>query len=291
MTTDSAKVHIPVLAREVLEGLALKPGSRVLDGTVGLGGHAKLMLAATGPNGELVGFDRDDRNLIVAKERCAEFGDRVTLIHDSFSSIESRDIGTFDAMLFDLGFSSVHVDDASRGFSFMKDGPLDMRYDTRQELSAEVIVNTWTRDDLTTILRRFGEEPRSAIIAKAIVDARREMRIDTTYQLAEIVASVVHRTGKIHPATKTFQALRIVVNDELGEVERGLTAALAKLNSGGRCAVITFHSLEDRAVKILFKTQAGLKPITKKPIVATQTEMIENPRSRSAKLRIVEKIV
>ncbi len=290
MTSDSAKVHIPVLANEVLSGLALKPGSRVLDGTVGLGGHAKLMLAATSPSGELVGFDRDDRNLIVAKERCAEFGDRVTLIHDTFSSIGTRDVGTFDAMLFDLGFSSVHVDDASRGFSFMKDGPLDMRYDTRQELSAETIVNTWTRDDLTTILRRFGEEPRSAIIAKAIVDARREMRIDTTYQLAEIVASVVHRTGKIHPATKTFQALRIVVNDELGEVERGLAAALAKLNSGGRCAVITFHSLEDRAVKILFKTQAGLKPITKKPIVATQTEMIENPRSRSAKLRIVEKI-
>ena len=289
MTTETFD-HIPVLAHEVLDGLALKPGSRVLDGTVGLGGHAKLMLAATSPNGELVGFDRDDRNLIVAKERCAEFGDRVAFIHDSFSSIGSRDIGTFDAMLFDLGFSSVHVDDASRGFSFMKDGPLDMRYDTRQELSAEVIVNTWTREDLTSILRRLGEEPRSAIIAKAIVDARREMRIDTTYQLAEIVASVVHRSGKIHPATKTFQALRIVVNDELGEVERGLVAALAKLNSGGRCAVITFHSLEDRLVKNLFKTQAGLKPITKKPIVATEIEMKANSRSRSAKLRIVEKI-
>ncbi len=290
MTSDSAKVHIPVLAREVLDGLALKPGSRVLDGTIGLGGHAKLMLAVTSPDGELVGFDRDDRNLAVASERCAEFGDRVTFIHDSFGSIRTRDFGTFDGMLFDLGFSSVHVDDASRGFSFMKDGPLDMRYDTRQELSAETIVNTWSFDDLVTILRRFGEEPRSAIIAKAIVDARRQMRIDTTYQLAEIVASVVHRTGKIHPATKTFQALRIVVNDELGEVERGLLAAIAALKSGGRCAVITFHSLEDRLVKNLFKTQVGLKPITKKPIIATEAEMKENPRSRSAKLRIVEKI-
>lgn len=289
MTTETFD-HIPVLAAEVLEGLALKPGNRVLDGTVGLGGHAKLMLAATSPNGELVGFDRDDRNLAVAKERCAEFGDRVTLIHDSFASIGSRDIGTFDGMLFDLGFSSVHVDDASRGFSFMKDGPLDMRYDTRQELSAEVIVNTWTREDLTSIIRRLGEDPRSAIIAKAIVDARRDMRIDTTYQLAEIVASVVPRQGKIHPATRTFQALRIVVNDELGEVERGLTAALAKLNAGGRCAVITFHSLEDRLVKTLFKTQPGLLHITKKPIIASEEEAKANPRSRSAKLRIVQKI-
>ena len=288
MTTELFD-HIPVLAKEVLEGLALKPGGRVLDGTVGLGGHAKLMLVATSPNGELVGFDRDDRNLLVAKERCAEFGDRVAFIHDSFSSIGTRDIGTFDAMLFDLGFSSVHVDDASRGFSFMKDGPLDMRYDTRQELSAEGIVNTWTRDDLSTIFRRFGEDPRSAIIAKAIVDARRSMRIDTTYQLAEIVASVVPRTGKIHPATRIFQALRIVVNDELGEVERGLTAALAKLNPGGRCAVITFHSLEDRLVKNLFKTQAGLMHITKKPIIASDQEAKANSRSRSAKLRIVQK--
>lgn len=288
MTTESFD-HIPVLAKEVLEGLALQPGGRMLDGTVGLGGHAKLMLAATAPSGELVGFDRDDRNLLVAKERCAEFGDRVMLIHDSFSSIGTRDIGTFDAMLFDLGFSSVHVDDASRGFSFMKDGPLDMRYDTRQELSAEIIVNTWTRDDLATIFRRFGEDPRSAIIAKAIVDARRSMRIDTTYQLAEIVASVVPRQGKIHPATRIFQALRIVVNDELGEVERGLAAALAKLNPGGRCAVITFHSLEDRLVKNLFKTQAGFVHITKKPIIASEEEARANPRSRSAKLRIVQK--
>ncbi len=278
-----------MLADEVLNGLALKPGSRVLDGTVGLGGHAMLILAATSPNGELVAFDRDERNLAVAQERCAEFGDRATFIHDSFASIGTRDIGTFDAMLFDLGFSSVHVDDASRGFSFMKDGPLDMRYDVRQELSAEVVVNTWTREDLTTIFRRFGEEPRSAIIAKAIVDARREMRIDTTYQLAEIVASVVHRSGKIHPATKVFQALRIVVNDELGEVERGLAAALAALNPGGRCAVITFHSLEDRLVKTLFKTRTDLMAITKKPIVATEKEIAENPRSRSAKLRIVQK--
>lgn len=282
--------HIPVMANEVLTGLALQAGMRVLDGTVGLGGHAKLMLDATSPNGELVAFDRDDRNLSVAKDVCAEFGDRARFIHDSFANVDQHDVGTFDAMLFDLGFSSVHVDDASRGFSFMNDGPLDMRYDTRQELTAATIVNTWVVEDLATIFRRFGEDPRARIIAKAIVDARREMRITDTHQLAAIVASVVPRQGKIHPATKTFQALRIVVNDELGEVERGLASALALLKPGGRCAVLTFHSLEDRIVKVLFKNSVGFTPVTKRPAVATATEMLENPRARSAKLRIVQKI-
>lgn len=282
--------HIPVLANEVLTSLNLQAGMRVLDGTVGLGGHAKLMLEATSPNGELVAFDRDDRNLSVAKEVCADFGDRVMFIHDSFGNLEAHDIGMFDAMLFDLGFSSVHVDDADRGFSFMNNGPLDMRYDTRQELTAATIVNTWGFEDLSTIFRRFGEDPRARIIAKAIVDARREMKITETGQLAAIIASVVPRQGKTHPATKVFQALRIVVNDELGEVERGLAAALSKLNPGGRCAVLTFHSLEDRVIKTLFKHAVGFSLVTKRPIVATAEEMKENPRSRSAKLRVIQKI-
>lgn len=282
--------HIPVLANEVLTGLSLQAGMRVLDGTVGLGGHAELMLEATSPNGELVAFDRDDRNLSVAKEFCAAFGDRVTFIHDSFGNLGAHDVGMFDGMLFDLGFSSVHVDDADRGFSFMNNGPLDMRYDTRQELTAATIVNTWVFEDLSTIFRRFGEDPRARIIAKAIVDARKEMKITETGQLAAIIASVVPRQGKTHPATKVFQALRIVVNDELGEVERGLTVALSKLDSGGRCAVLTFHSLEDRVVKTLFKNAVGFSLVTKRPIVATEEEMKNNPRSRSAKLRIIQKI-
>lgn len=281
--------HIPVLANEVLTGLALQAGMRVFDGTVGLGGHAKLMLEATSPNGELVAFDRDDRNLSVAKEFCAEFGNRATFIHDSFGNLGAHDVGMFDGMLFDLGFSSVHVADAERGFSFMNNGPLDMRYDTRQELTAMTIVNTWVFEDLSTIFRRFGEDPRARIIAKAIVDARKEMRITETGQLASIIASVVPRQGKTHPATKVFQALRIVVNDELGEVERGLTVALSKLNPGGRCAVLTFHSLEDRVVKMLFKNAVGFSLVTKRPIVATEEEMKINPRSRSAKLRIIQK--
>lgn len=281
--------HLPVLANEVLEQLALKPGDRVLDATLGLGGHAKLMLEVTSPDGHLVGFDRDERNLKIARENLSSFGDRVTFIRDSFANIAEHNVGELDGSLFDLGFSSVHVDDPARGFSFMHDGPLDMRYDTTQELTAEAIVNSWSRDDLTTILRRYGEEPRCHQVAKAIFDARRAERITTTAQLANIVSSVVPRFGKAHPATKTFQALRIVVNDEFGQIERGLTAAIAATKAGGRIAVITFHSLEDRLVKILFKQSEELQLVSKKPITASKEELRGNPRSRSAKLRVVEK--
>lgn len=281
--------HLPVLAHEVLEYLALKPGDRVLDATLGLGGHAKLMLEATSPNGHLVGFDRDERNLKLAKENLVSFGDRVTFIRDSFANIAAHNVGELDGSLFDLGFSSVHVDDPERGFSFMHDGPLDMRYDTTQELTAEAIVNSWSRDDLAMILRRYGEEPRCHQVAKAIFDARRAQRVTTTGQLADIVSSVVPRFGKAHPATKTFQALRIVVNDEFGQIERGLAAAIAATKEGGRIAVITFHSLEDRLVKILFKQSEELQLVSKKPITASQEELRSNPRARSAKLRVVEK--
>lgn len=283
-------MHIPVLAIEVLDGLSLKPGARVLDGTVGLGGHARLILEATAPNGELVAFDRDHRNLATARVNLTAFHHRVTCIHDSFGNIAQHHIGTFDGALIDLGFSSVHVDDASRGFSFMHDGPLDMRYDVTQELTAADIVNSWSREDLAMIFRRYGEEPRAPMVAKAIFDARRMNRITTTGELATILSSVIPRTGKMHPATRVFQALRIVVNDELGEVEKGLAGIAAVLNSGGRFAIITFHSLEDRLVKVWCKEQNDLKPITKKPIVASREEQKSNPRSRSAKLRIVEKI-
>lgn len=283
-------IHIPVLANEVLAGLHLKQGERVLDGTVGLGGHARLILEATAPHGELIAFDRDERNLATAKEHLSTFGRRVTFIHDSFGNISNHAVGVFDAALIDLGFSSVHVDDASRGFSFMHDGPLDMRYDRRQELTAEEIVNSWSRDDLATIFRRYGEELRAQQVAKAIFDARRVNRIATTGELASIISSVIPRFGKTHPATKVFQALRIVVNDELGEVERGLAGIVAALNPGARFAIITFHSLEDRLVKVWSKECELVTSLTKKPIVASQEEQRANPRSRSAKLRIVQKL-
>lgn len=282
--------HIPVLAAEVLEGLALKPNARVLDGTVGLGGHAELMLQATAPHGELVAFDRDDRNLAMAKEHLQSFHPRVTFIHDSFGNIGNHQVGTFDGALIDLGFSSVHVDDASRGFSFMHDGPLDMRYDQTQDLTAEEVVNSWSRDDLATIFRRYGEEMRAHQVAKAIFDARHVLRITSTGRLAEIVSTVIPRFGKTHPATKVFQALRIVVNDELGEVEKGLVGIVDALNPGARFAIITFHSLEDRLVKVWCKEREDVMSVTKKPITASREEQRSNPRSRSAKLRIVEKI-
>lgn len=263
----------------------------MLDGTVGLGGHAAMMLDATSPNGELVGFDRDDRNLALAHENLERFGSRVHLMHDSFGNLAEHSLGQFDGALFDLGFSSVHVDDAARGFSFQHDGPLDMRYDTRQELTAEDIVNSWSRDELATIFRRYGEEPMAPQAAKAIFDARRSERITTTLQLADVIAAVIPRRGKAHPATRVFQALRITVNDELGEVERGIASAIAALKPGGRIAVITFHSLEDRLIKTMFRESEHLELITKKPQTATREEAKANPRARSAKLRIARKNV
>lgn len=281
--------HIPVLMEEVLQLLAPSPGMVVLDGTLGLAGHAERLLQATAPHGQLYGFDRDARNLAQARQHLARFGDRVQIMNDSFGNIEAYDIVP-DIALFDLGFSSTHVDEADRGFSFLREGRLDMRYDQRGELTAEAIVNSWSRDDLATIFRQLGEEPKAQLIAKAIVDARRVERIVTTTQLADIVSAVVPRRGKIHPATKVFQALRIAVNDELGEVEQGLTTLFGRLRPGARVAIITFHSLEDRLVKQLIKKDLTLKPLTKKPVLATRSEVLHNPRARSAKLRVVEKV-
>jgi 16S rRNA (cytosine1402-N4)-methyltransferase len=227
--------------------------------------------------------------LHLARERLEAYGSRIQFAHDSYVHIAEY-TKEAHAILLDLGYSSVHVDDASRGFSFQVDGPLDMRYDVTSGVTAADIVNGWSRDDLTTLFRQYGEEPRAHQVAKAIFAARREMRVTRTVQLAQIVASVVPRTGKIHPATRVFQALRIAVNDELGAVERGIAAAFSVLVPKGRLAIISFHSLEDRIVKRAFAEMEQAVHITKKPIVASRKEQEENPRSRSAKLRIIEKI-
>lgn len=282
-------MHIPVLAKEVLEGLALTSGETVIDGTLGAGGHAQLMLEKTGPHGKLLGFDRDSRNLEIAKGNLKAFGERVTYVNDSFGNMDAH-VEKADAILLDLGFSSMHVDDPMRGFSFQHDGPLDMRYDIRMDISAADIVNGWSRDDLATLFRLYGEEPRAHVIAKAITDARKEKKFQTTFDLADVVSAVVPRTGRLHPATFVFQALRIAVNDELGELKRGLAAAEKILSSGGRVAIITFHSLEDRIVKNWFKESKVLEPTHKKPLVAEREEILSNPRSRSAKLRIAKKL-
>lgn len=281
-------LHIPVLATEVIAGLELTPGKTIIDGTLGLGGHAALILQATSPDGVLIGIDRDDRNLELAQQRLAAYGHRVQYVHSSFSAMNTLGVQA-DGILLDLGFSSVHVDAPERGFSFQNDGPLDMRYDTRGELTAEDIVNGWSKDDLATLLRRLGEEPAAHRIAKAIFDARRAKRVTSTVQLADIVSAVVPRRGKTHPATKTFQALRLAVNDELGEVEKGLEAAQAVLKPGGILAVITFHSLEDRLVKHWLKASSAFETLSKKPIVPGRSEVLSNPRARSAKLRLAKR--
>lgn len=281
-------MHIPVLAKEVLAGLALKPNETVIDGTLGLGGHAALMLEATASNGQLIGFDRDGRNLVVAEKNLARFHGRTRFINDSFGRMGEYGLSA-DAILLDLGFSSVHVDDPSRGFSFQYAGPLDMRYDLRGDLTAADIVNSWSRDELSAIFRRYGEEPRAEVIAKAITEARKSKKFVTTLDLSELVAEVVPRHGRLHPATFVFQALRIAVNNELGELEKGLRAAEKILTRGGRIGVITFHSLEDRIVKQFFRESAELEPLTKKPVVPTREEIMSNPRARSAKLRFAKK--
>lgn len=301
-------IHIPVLANEVLLWLDPKSNQDFIDGTVGLGGHAALILERTAPNGRLLAFDRDANNLAQAKENLKRFGDRVVFVNESYGTLkEAASAHGFDqvhGILLDLGFSSVHIEDATRGFSFQNAGPLDMRYDRRQKLTAEIIVNTWTPDEMTTIFRHLGEERQAHKISMCILEARRKARIQTTDQLADIITQVIPRNPKgrgIHPATRVFQALRIAVNDELGELERTLPQTLDVLalpkspesnQRGGRLAVISFHSLEDRPVKQFIKAHSGkeLLTLTKKPIIAGEDEIKTNPRSRSAKLRIAERM-
>jgi 16S rRNA (cytosine1402-N4)-methyltransferase len=277
------------LLNEVVNGLDLKPGHIVVDATIGLGGHTVAILEKTKPNGLVIGFDRDARNIKLAKERLSDVANRIRFINASFGQMNEYVKETVDAVLFDLGFSSLHVDDPSRGFSFLHDGQLDMRYDQSQDLTAEVIVNSWSKDDLCELFRKLGEENFAPQITKAIFEARRKQRITSTAQLADIISSVVRRSGKQHPATKVFQALRIAVNDELGEIKKGLDGAVSILKTGGKMAVISFHSLEDREIKNYFKKCDKLSAITKKPIRPSIAEIKSNPRARSAKLRIARK--
>jgi len=285
--------HTPVLLNEVLQYLDPQPGQTVIDGTVGLGGHATALLKAISPNGKLLGVDRDERNLNLAKKNLADFGDRVTLVKDSYANISTHvkayGFDEVDLILLDIGVSSVHFDDPERGFSFSQDGPLDMRFDSNQELTAEEIVNDWDGEDLARILRVWGEERHARQITNAICTARKEQRLTRTGELAMVIQSVVPRRGRLHPATKTFQALRIAVNDELGELERGLETLTAILKPGGKLAVISFHSLEDRVVKRFIAEKQKLKPITKHVVIATDEEQKQNPRSRSAKMRVAMK--
>ncbi len=303
--------HIPVLLTEVLEGLNVKPGGCYLDATVGGGGHAIAILEAAAPNGRLLGLDRDPAAAARTAARLQHFGKQAQIVHTSYARLSeilhSVGISCLDGVLFDLGFSSWQVDDPERGFAFRADGPLDMRFDPgSEEPTAADLVNELPEAELTDILRRYGEEPRSRRIAQAIVAAR---PIRSTAHLADIIVAAGGRSkkDKIHPATRTFQALRIAVNRELEILEQTLPQVVTALHPGGRLAIITFHSLEDRIVKHFLKQEERgcicppqspvctcgrtptLRILTRKPVAPSAAEMADNPRSRSAKLRVAEK--
>ena len=293
--------HVPVLFQEVLDSLQLKPGMTVVDCTLGMGGHSEGILRRLGPTGHLIAFDRDPEALALARERLEgvreELGSeapKLTLIGEAFSSIASHvGAATLDGILADFGVSSLQLDEARRGFSFRADGPLDMRMDTRSGLTAEQVVNEADERELANLIYEYGEERRSRRIARAIVRGR---PIATTGELAQLVAAAAPamKQEKIHPATRTFQALRIYVNRELGEISDLLAKAPKLLKVGGRLAVISFHSLEDRIAKDSLRDGAheGIwELISRKPIVAGEEETDRNPRSRSAKLRVAERIV
>ena len=306
--------HKSVLLQECIDALAIRPDGIYLDGTLGGAGHS-LQIAKRLTTGRLIGVDRDETALCAAKQRLADYVARVTLVHANFSELthilQELQISGVDGMLFDLGVSSPQLDEAERGFSYMADAPLDMRMDRSEHLTAADVVNHWPQEELRRILYAYGEERYAPQIAAAIVRRRQERPIETTLELADVIRSAMPPQAlreKQHPAKRSFQAIRIAVNDELGAIERLMKDAVACLNKGGRLAVITFHSLEDRIVKNAMQEAArgctcppefpvcvcGKKPsvriLTRKPIVSGERELAENPRARSAKLRVAEKL-
>ena len=303
--------HKPVLLKETVDALAVKPGGVYVDGTLGRAGHAREILARAGEGARLVGIDRDEQALSESAELLGK-APRVTLVHGRHGDIARivRDAGidAVDGILLDLGVSSPQLDEAGRGFSFRADGPLDMRMDRSRGETAADLVATRSEEELADLLRTLGEEPNARRIAKAIVRARAASPIETTAQLAELVERTVGRSGAHHPATRTFQAIRMAVNDEMGELERALAGGLELLKPGGRFAVITFESLTDRTVKRFFAAHAGrmvslqqggerwegdlpkVRLATRRAVTASEEEIEENRRARSAKLRAVERI-
>ncbi len=303
--------HTPVLLDEVLETLKPLPGQRFIDGTLGAGGHTEAILNASTPGGQVLGLDADPAALSVARQRLAPYADRVRLVKANFSQMadiaRSHSFVPVDGILLDLGLSSMQLSNPKRGFSFQEEGPLDMRYDPDNPTTAADLVNSLPQAELADLIYRFGEERRSRAIARAIVAAR---PLHTTRELADVIARAVggRRESRIHPATRAFQALRIAVNNELDALSTTLPQAIKLLATGGRIAVIAFHSLEDRIVKNFFSREskdcicppeqptctcshrATLRIITRKPISASSEEINTNPRARSTKLRVAERI-
>jgi len=314
MTTEKdtgpvGAAHVPVMVAEAVEWLRPRPGALLVDATVGLGGHAAALLAAA-PDTRLLGVDRDPAALAIARDRLRDAGERLVLRHGHFAELPRvlHDVGWdgVDAILLDLGLSSLQLDDPTRGFSFQAEGPLDMRMDSAGGLDAAEVVNRWPEADLARVLRDYGEEPRARAVARAIV---RRRPLATTAALADVVRGVLGR-GRPghHPATRTFQALRIAVNDELGELDRFLADGWKLLRPGGRLAVLAYHSLEDRRVKETFRRwaadclcpprtpvcvcgwRAKVRVLTPRPVRPTAEEIARNPRARSARLRVAERL-
>ncbi|MDY3929886.1 MAG: 16S rRNA (cytosine(1402)-N(4))-methyltransferase RsmH [Clostridia bacterium] len=306
--------HISVLFNETIDGLNLKENGIYVDGTLGGGGHSLGMLSR-GKNISLIGIDQDSEAIEASKKRLADYSERVTFVNDNFSNIkqilQNHGIEKIDGMMMDLGVSSYQLDNAERGFSYMHDSRLDMRMDRDSELSAYEIVNGYSKEDLTKIFYEYGEEKWSTRIAQFITDRRKKKPIETTFELVEIIKAAIPQKAResgSHPAKRVFQAIRIEVNNELGILDNTISDIVDCLNPGGRIAVITFHSLEDRIVKQAFaklaagcicpknfpvcvcNKQPAVKIITKKPILPSEEEENENSRSKSAKLRIAEKI-
>jgi 16S rRNA (cytosine1402-N4)-methyltransferase len=290
--------HVPVLSKEVLQYLDLKPGQNVVDGTVGQGGHARSFLDAISPDGRVLGIDLDAGQVANARAATAAYHDRIILVHGSYANLkeiaEREHFGPIQGIVLDLGYSSWQLEQSGKGFSFQKDEPLDMRYDLENPLTAEVVVNSYSKESLAGIIEAYGEDLFAKKIADQIVQERAVKKITSTFQLRDIVGRAAGiRRQKIHPATRTFQAIRIAVNGELDALKKVLPDALGMLAPGGRLAVISFHSLEDRIVKHFFQEQQkkqSLSILTPKPVIASPREVAENPRARSAKLRTAEKI-
>ena len=307
--------HVSVLLQETVDSLNVKPDGIYVDGTLGRAGHAKYLISKL-TTGHLYAFDKDEQALEESRINLSDSLDKVTMIHADFSSMQeelrARGITHVDGIMMDLGVSSPQFDDSQRGFSYRFDARLDMRMNQEQDLDAEKVVNTYSASELVRILREYGEERYASSIAKAIVRRRAQAQIHTTFELVDVIKSALpakELRKKGHPAKQTFQAIRIEVNNELGALKKGLEEALDLLDVNGRCAIITFHSLEDRIVKNTFKEyssapfvdpriplkaeqmeQASFQLVNKKPILATQEELDENHRSHSAKLRVIQRI-
>jgi 16S rRNA (cytosine1402-N4)-methyltransferase len=290
--------HEPVLLEETIKFLDPKKNENFVDGTVGDGGHASEILKLTEPAGKLIGFDRDDRALRRAQHNLSTFGERIKLINSNYENLDQYVPANFKAsgILLDLGFSLIQIKDPKRGFSFRENGPLDMRYDMKQKDDAAHIVNFYNEEDLYQVIWQYGEDRFARRIAKAIVQERKKSPIATTLELVNVISKAIPKKfqrSKLHFATRTFQALRIETNEELDGLEETLPKAINVLKKNGRLAVISFHSLEDRIVKRFFKQmdrEGAIKILTKKPIKPSEEEVGRNPRARSAKLRVCEKI-